>query len=392
MKRTAIFALAAVLAAPRIFPVDFGAILSTNADLKFDRNVYDQASFEQSETLAPYVKVHFGETAYLASEILVKHRLRDVFGDDEDAENDFILDLTLLKLNKVFMFGDASSLELAAGRMFTVDSTGMILSQTNDGVSLKFNSQSLVVGGYFGYSGLQNIKDVEIISSAGNQFVLKDENDVYDFAAPYLIGSLSVSAPYLFAKQTLSLETLGVFPASGPNELPDDEDNRIYGTLALNGPIMPALFYKASVTMETFDFSQIAMLTNIGLDYYTSFKDLAFGISAVYASGGKGALDPFVGFTKKRACLSADEPSYSGLLKTGLSASIVPLKRLFVSLGTDIVFDMTEDSGFYGWQISGAARWNVFSDLQVSLGASTFVGDDEDSNRTEFTLGAALAF
>lgn len=392
MKKILASIFAAAFFSAGISAIEYGAVFSTSTTFDFDRNEYDSAALEQAESLSPYIKVPVDETSYFAAEILLQHKLTDVLGVDYDAENNFIFDLTLLKFNKIFKLENAGNFELSAGRMFTGDLTGIVFSQTNDGLMLRYVSQIIEAGIYAGYTGLQNIKNVKILSSGGEQFFLNDEKKFYDFTAPYIAASAFVSAPYLFAKQTLSFEFIGFFKAGGPNELPDDEDNRMYCTLTLAGPILPSLFYSASLTMQTNDFSQAALLAKAKMTYFAPFKDATVGISAVYASGDNGVLSPFVGFTKQKACLSAAEPNYSGILKTGLSFSILPVKKLLLSFGTDLVFDMMEDAGYYGFQAALGANWQVFSDFKASLGANTFIGKDSDDSRTEITFGLAIAF
>ncbi len=232
------------------------------------------------------------------------------------------------------------------------------------------------------------------MNSSGYEWTPDDENDFYDFCAPYIAGGVKISLPYLLLNQTISLEGLGFWDTEGPADSPEDEDNRFYGTLRLDGPLAPMVFYGLSGTASSTDFSDFGFLGRANISLFPDFKSSSVTLSASYASGDRGSFVPFIGFTQVTACLSADEPIYSGISKAGLFASIVPIDRLYCAVGGDAVFVDNDDSAFdyYGFQVYGNAKYYLFSDLALTLFASHFSGDSSDSSRTEIALNAVISF
>jgi len=214
------------------------------------------------------------------------------------------------------------------------------------------------------------------------------------FCAPYIAGGVKISFPYLLFNQTISLEGLGFWDTEGPADSPKDEDNRFYGTLRLDGPLAPMLFYGLSGTASSTDFSDFGFLGRANISLFPDFKSSSVTLSASYASGDRGPFVPFIGFTQITACLSSDEPIYSGISKAGLFASIVPIDKLYCAVGGDAVFLDRDDNAFdyYGFQVYGNAKYYLFSDLALTLFASHFSGDSSDSSRTEIALNAVISF
>ena len=77
-----------------------------------------------------------------------------------------------------------------------------------------------------------------------------------------------------------------------------------------------------------------------------------------------------------------------------MSASIVPIDKLYCAVGGDAVFLDRDDNAFdyYGFQVYGNAKYYLFSDLALTLSASHFSGDSSDSSRTEIALNAVISF
>ena len=80
------------------------------------------------------------------------------------------------------------------------------------------------------------------------------------------------------------------------------------------------------------------------------------------------------------------------MLKIGVSGSIIPVSKLFLSLGADLVFKMPENSAeYYGFQVSAIAKYQFFSDLNMTLNVNQFTGKYSNASKTEIALGLAIA-
>ncbi|WP_407400224.1 hypothetical protein [Treponema sp.] len=389
----AVLSLALLLGTAGVYAYDFSAIVTDSTKVDYYKGKFENPLLKQAEKFTGAFSMpllHDGVSNF-AAEASVEHKLDKQFGDKPKTDNNIVLDCTLLKFSTSRKLSKTESLEVSAGRFHYSDLSGIVFAQPNDGIYARYITPKMEVSAYGGYSGLQNVKNVSILTSKGIAWSPKNEKKVYDFAAPYAVGSICFSLPYLFKNQTVSFEGLGVFNVAGPGDLKDD-DNRIYGTVSLTGPLSAVMFYTVSGTFGTTDFDKIGLLGQLNLNYFTSYKNSVLGLNAVYASGASGKLGKFVGFTKGTACLSKDEPAYSELFKMGVSGSIMPIEKLVVSAGGDMVFRLPENSSeFYGIQFTCGAMYKMYSDLNFSLSLTQFTGKYSNASRTEIGLGLALA-
>ncbi|MCQ2241585.1 hypothetical protein [Treponema sp.] len=383
----------AILGSSLAFAYEFSAIVTDSTKLDYYNGKFENPLLKQSEKFIGAFTtplMHDGVSTF-AAEASVEHKMDKQFGDDPNTENKIVLDCTLFKFSTSKKLSRTESLDFSAGRYFYSDLSGIVIAQPNDGAFVKYSSSKVELSAYGGYTGLQNVKNVSILTSKGAVWAPEKEKDNYDFTAPYALGSLCVSFPYFFKNQTVSFEGLGAFNVGGPGDLKDD-DKRIYGTVSLTGPLSNSLFYTVCGTFGTNDFDKIGLLGQLSLNYFSSFKNAMLGLSAVYASGEKDKVGSFVGFTKGTACLSKDEPVYSELFKAGVNCSFMPVDKLILSAGGDVVYKMPENSAeFYGFQVTGAAMYKMYSDLNLSLSVSQFTGKYKEASRTEIGLGLALA-
>lgn len=386
-----------------VFAFDFGGLITNNSSLKSHGG--GDFKFDQKNSASTWFRVPFDKSGenYFATEVIY-----DFESDFDSEQTTNVLDLNLLEVS-LFKDVGSSKIGMNIGRFYFSDITGTILTQNSDGLKLSFHNDWLNISAYGSYTGLLNAHNVDIITTAPKTFYSDgtipleedtelcfsaDNDKIYDFAKKYALAEFSVGFPYLFAGQSVSLEFLGAFG------LGDDSYNRMYATLALEGPIVQTLFYNVSSTVGFVDYdgeTEISNLSKAGIDYF--LKKFSFGVNAVYASGEQGGLSTFEGFTKNTSTYSARDFLYSGIIKTGVSASFKPFDALLFNLGSDAVFnaaagDEKEDIEYFGFQYSADVRWQVKSDFQLGFAASQFIDKDilDEVRKTCFSLTAALSF
>ncbi|MGN0729831.1 hypothetical protein [Treponema sp.] len=394
LKKTGLIFLFAAVVSAGAFSSEISFFLGNNSDLKFNGKEYDEPVLEQSNAFSTVAKIPLNSSGFtsLLMEASISHTYDKIFGDNSDSESEFTADLNRFVLSSVINCGDGK-LYLNAGRTFFADLTGLVLVQSLDGASIKFSSPFFAVNAFGGYTGLLNERNISILGSDGFVYEPDDENDFYDFCAPYIIGGMCINAPYLIFNQTISIEGFGAWNTEGPADSPDDDDNRFYGTLKIDGALSSNLFYSLSGTAYTTDFSDFALLGKAELALFPEFKSSSLMFSASYASGDSGSLVPFVGITKTTACFSNDEPAYSGIAKAGLSGSIFPVEKLCLGLGGDVLFrDNESDFEYYGMQVFGNAQYKLYSDLKLSFSLTHFEGDEKYSSRTQAVVNAVISF
>ncbi|MCR4821836.1 MAG: hypothetical protein K5873_03070 [Treponema sp.] len=391
-----IFACSALMALSALaFSLETGGVISD--DTKFENVERDGSlKLKQKNALNLWLRAPINEdgTSYFSTEGSFS---ADYLTSESDSDKKFkmTMDLNLLKLvlHRELESGD---LLFSAGRFSNKDITGVIFTQNADGVKLDAKISRFAISAYAAYTGLLNAKNITILSAGLPSPDLSDKGKtLYVTADKYLAGALTFSLPHIIAGQTLSLEGFGTF------SLESTTLNRIYASLALDGPIVNPVFYSLSTTMGFTKYDdadmKVSNLSKASIMVYPPFKSMSLSLNGLYASGKQGSMESFLGFTSGTAVNSTAEKEYSGLIKAGLSASIKPIKSLLVSAGGDLVFDAAEEINYAGIQCQAGINWQALSDLSLGVGFSQYVGkEDYDSSigasKTQIKINAAIAF
>lgn len=420
MKKTTRFFLSSIAffaLAPLAFSVETGGLLTN--DTKFANIEKDGGlKLDQKNGINLWARHPLSEdgTSYFAAEGLFQ---TEYDASIEESDKKLLADVTLFKL-VVQKELDSGSLVFSAGRFFNSDLSGVVYTQNGDGAKFDLNISRISVSLFGAYTGLLNAKTVTILTSA-DQDTYAPSNDspdlseksktVYVLADKYFAGGVTFALPHIFASQTIAAEGFGAFG------LESKKYNRFYGTVALNGPLVPSFFYDVSSTFGFAKYDDGDMekgnLTKGSITFYPdikpTFESASISVNGLYASGQQGSFKSFQGFTSGTSVNSLDQPEYSNVLLAGLSATLKPVSNVLLSAKGDLVFDTAagEDSDKIkqcGFQYSAGFNWQIVSD--VSLGASfgQFIGqkvDDVDyseagtgigGNKTELKITAAIAF
>lgn len=406
--RGAFFAFFAVALCFDSFAFDFGALVKNDSSFEdYGKNDFE---LNQKNSASVWFRAPFEKSGenHFAAEF--------VYSFEADRQNENYKNALDFSLFEFLLSKEISSsvLGLEFGRFYFSDLTGKIFSQNADGVMFGLKNNWLKLAAYASYTGLLNALNTEMITSAPSTFLYSavgsgtetpgvenglnsfsaDYDKIYDLAEKYLVADFALSFPNLFANQTVSAEFLAAF------RLENDDFNRMYATLSMEGPIVSSLFYDVSSTVGFVDYDakvKVSNLSEIRLDYF--LKKFSFSADAVYASGSQGALSPFAGFTKNVSTCSAQKFLYSGILKAGVSCVYKPIETLLFTAGSDVVFnasagDKNEDIEYFGFQYSLGALLQVKSDFQLGFTASQFIDKNNSENieKTAFDIKAVLAF
>ncbi|MBP3771879.1 MAG: hypothetical protein J6I53_04200 [Treponema sp.] len=323
--------------------------------------------------------------------------------EDSDKKLKLTLDATLFKLVLQKQL-DSAEINFSAGRFYNSDLTGIIYTQNGDGAKIEAAFPRFEITAFGAYTGLLNAKNVTIIDFPESSELTPDltdkEKTLYVTAKKFVVGSLTFTLPNIFANQTIAMEGLGAF------SLESTKYNRVYGTLALTGPIVSPMFYNLSSSIGMFKYEdsdwEKSNLTTASISVYPDFKSMSLSLNGLYASGSQGSFKPFQGFTSGTAVSSLLEPEYTALAKAGLSASIKPVQNVLLAASGDIVFDAAAgDEGDKieqaGFEYSVSVNIQALSDVSLGAGLTQYIGkeDYEDTigaSKTQIKISAAIAF
>lgn len=280
------------------------------------------------------------------------------------------------------------------GRFYYSDISSIIYNQSGDGAEVQFQLPGIKASAYGFYTGLLNSQFVTL-----NDFdYIADEDKIYDLCAKYLIAGLKVELPSFLGEQTLSAEILNACRLEGKNY------NRLFAEGKLEGPIsvLNGLFYDLTAAVEFSKYDdqkfKIANLSKARIYFYPGVKDTQLSFNAVYTTGEEkdkdSSVNAFSAITSSTAVNSIEEPEFSGIFKTGLSASIKPVKNLLVAANADAVFNTNKNKNKYsGFQYKALANWQILSDFFAGAELSQFFDkDNSDNNKTSISLKAILTF
>ncbi|MBQ9238027.1 MAG: hypothetical protein IJ191_01725 [Treponema sp.] len=370
--------------------VDFGGIVGNVT--KFSVQPETTYAVTQKNDVTGWLQVPFTAdgSMYLALEGVVRYTY-DWTNKDNSGMHTVSTDISLLKYAYTARFTPGTALQLSVGRFGISDFTGIIFNQVSDGAFLQFRMPRFEASAYAGYTGLLNAHTVSILDAAGTAYSY-DATKVYPLAAPYAVAGVSIHAPYLFANQTVSGEFF-VFCGVPGIDRTITHDVHFDATLGFSGPIVKNLFYTATTTVGKSNRENVSNLSRLTLTYYPPALSSSVSASLLYASGKNGRLGAFRAFTSNKATYSLLEPEYSGLIKAGLSGSVKPVTALLILAGIDVVFAVPESTASYdGFQYMLQAQYQLFSDVQLGLALSHFIGKTHEGDKFDMAFTARMSF
>ncbi|MCR5217932.1 hypothetical protein [Treponema sp.] len=394
MKKSAVLALSALFTVSA-FSLETKGIISNESQLSFSENDYSVPSLVQKDSLTASLRQPLSQSGktYFSAEAMVSFEYDRTFSDPAYDDTEILADLTLFKLASKIPVNKANFC-IAAGRFSMADATSRIYNQNADGILLQYLSPYIELNAYGAYTGLLNAKTVTILTPVASAYGSNSDKDFYDFATAYIAGALSIKFPYLLFNQSITAECFAFISTEGPGEMTAEDDKRIYGTLALDGPLSSSFFYNASTSFlfsEEMDY-KAANYSAIKADIFPS-ESFMLSVSGCYASGKQGAFEAFTTFTASTAGLNVSEKKYNALAMGGLACAARISPEVILNLGGDILFDIPETEAEYsGTQVSAALTYQAFTDLSLSLSAQTFIADKEEESKSTFKLMLSLAF
>lgn len=337
---------------------DWGGFLSDDTGIK---GPLSSMHVNQSNKLTLWTRVPLPKlkNSYFAAETFYSYTYK--FGEKEFSH---IWDISLLKFSLAADKGGVKT-TFNIGRFGISDSTALIFSQPADGIEVLVGAEKFSVKAYVGFTGLLNSKTANMTSSNPDEKPLY----VYQLAPSALIGSVFFTLPQLFAQQTLSFEafaTIGAKPAGA------------FLTAALNGPIRGPLFYILSTSWYFTATKTVPVvfsnLSAFELTAFLPFYSSMLSWKTVFAAAQTGgSVVDFEHFSLTSANIDSSI-KYAGHIKSGITASIRPVKPLLCTASGDIFFNAMSAGakGFAGAQWQASVRWQIINDLQLSCAAGQF--------------------
>lgn len=295
-----------------------------------------------------------------------------------------LADLDLLKCAGTIPMGKAT-LDFSAGRFQISDISGAVFSQNCDGAYVNYAAPKFGVSAYAGYTGLLNSNIVYMLDKNGAKHI--PANKVYALSNPYIPVSASVSFPYLFLNQSLTLQGNGFF------DLSENKYNRIYGEMMLSGAVAPTVFYNFISDFGSDFETSLMNYTKLNFSIFAGRSLISTGVE--YASGNNGVFSAFRGFSTHTAysCGNGDIET-SGVILATVGANLPIGRNMLIASNIKGVFACPEkELTPAGLQADLSYLYNIFSDLQLTALVSDFISFNNNyADKLSVTLKIALSF
>lgn len=370
MKRLPALILAATVILGGIHAVDYGGLVSS--DSTFDKFGSENLVFTEKLDSSLYLKVPFTTdgSASLSTEFVYRFQW-------SDSQIDHFINLPLLKFNYSAHL-DTGLMHIAAGRFSMADGSGKIFSQTSDGLFGSYSASMFMVSAYCGYTGAVS-RNFTTMNEMGITQYSGFASDVYTSSLPYVVAGAELTLPNLFWGQSVGI---GSWNFIGIQNL---KSNKLYGTLALSGPIAGNLYHNTTAIFAGIlggDAWNFAGLASSQLTYYFDYKGLAANLGLTYASKEFQTVTVTTGLIRS-------EP-WTNLFVPAISMSILPLPSLYMAAETNIA--LLADGEYTGIGLAGVVGYQLFSDVAFSVSAGHFFAKEQLKKQTKISIKAAISF
>ena len=291
-----------------------------------------------------------------------------------------IADLSLFKIGGNWKVGN-NVLTLNAGRFSYSDLSSVIFSQASDGLYFTYDSTSLKVSLYAGYTGLINSLNVTMLdpsSTSNSQF--------YNLCPGYIPLAADFAYKTLFGANSVTLQA--IYFLDPKRELTD----KFYGTLSLSGPISSIASYNLLASLGSENFKNLMLYSSANFSFYLgNFAVVSAG--AEYASGQNGPFTAFRTITSRTAYYANGGMETSSILMPKVSAMFV-FGKLYANITEKVVFSLpgSEITG-QGSDTSLSLICNVMSDVQIGTDINVYADFTSSAmNYYAASLKASLAF
>ena len=301
-------------------------------------------------------------------------------------EFDYYVDVDLFRLSLTAQQNEKGKIIVDAGRFPVGDATGILLSQGLDGVEVRgirsFGNFSFLAG----YTGLLNARQEKNLMTMDDVMdILTD--DIYALGAKRAVAKVTFQFPELFGGADLIVEALGQYDLR--EQLDSDAYETVhtgYGTLAINGPFTPSVFYSLSGTFQTGvldsddTYSEHAILGVARVDAFP-VPDANIYAEFVYTTGEDDFFSHLLPITFQSAGTLYGS-GYGNLMRAKTGVFYTPMDILNLDLGASLFMyskETDEADGLYSaTEINTGATFKATTDLRLRFDGTLLFPKDED--------------
>ena len=292
-----------------------------------------------------------------------------------------ILDIDLLKFSFFVPLEKNGNLLIEVGRRGLIDSTGIIVSQSFDGVFIQYRNPHFSLMTSLAFTGLLNANTVVLAEDD-----IKIANNIYSLTKSY-VGLLALfHVPLLKSSYSLYGDSLNFFETKGSGKI------KTYLTIGIKGPIIKRLFFSASFSgsyIRKDAITKAGILATGAIAYYFKKYNAKLGLNMQFAQGGKNS---FQTFTLRHVSSQFYSP-YTNTWNTGLKMSIKPLEELYIAALCNIICkgEKSNDYLYRGFEWMASTSYTIKHDISLEASLGQYIKRDA-SMLTFISLKGIISF
>lgn len=368
------------------FTFEGGGLFSTslNFDIGTPAKTDNPSIFSNSNKLSLWLKQNIDKKGFytFATQGSAYFKMRKYMAPvNEKVLAKAILDIDLLKFSFFVPLEKNGNLLIEVGRRGLADSTGIIMSQSFDGVFIQYRHPHFSLMTSLSFTGLLNANTVVL-----NENDIKISNNVYSLTKSY-VGLLALfHVPLLKSSYSLYGDSLNFFETRGGSKI------KTYLTIGIKGPIIKRLFFSVSFSgsyLKAKNVTNAGILATGAIAYYFNKYNAKLGLNMQFAQGGKNSFQTFT----LRHISSQFYSPYTNTWNTGLKMSIKPLSELYVEALCNIICKGEKSNGslYRGFEWMASTNYTIRRDINIEASLGQYIKRDA-SVLTFISLKGIISF
>lgn len=385
MKKPVLF-FVLLCAIMHLFAFEGGGLFSTslNFDIASPARVDNTSDFSNSNKLSLWLKQNMDKNSFynfsVQGSAYLKMR-KHLAPTNERLLAKAILDIDLLKFSFFVPLEKKGSLLIEVGRRGCIDSTGIIMSQSFDGVFIKYKNPNFTLMTSLAFTGLLNANTVVL-----NENDIKINNHVYSLTKSYVGLMALFHVPLLKSSYSLYGDSLNFFETKGNGKI------KTYLTIGIKGPIVKRLFFETSFSgsyVKETSATRAGVLATGAIAYYFRKYNAKLGMNMQFAQGGRNSFQTFSLRHLSRQFYSP----YTNTWNTGVKMSIKPLNELYLEALCNIVCkgEKSDGSLYRGFEWLVATNYTIKRDINIEASLGQYIKRDA-SMLTFISLKGIISF
>lgn len=368
------------------FAFEGGGLFSTslNFDIGTPAKTDNPSIFSNSNKLSLWLKQNIDKKSFynFAAQGSAYFKMRKYMAPiSEKVLAKATLDIDLLKFSFFVPLEKNGNLLIEVGRRGLIDSTGIIMSQSLDGLFVQYRNPHFSLMASLSFTGLLNANTVVL-----NEDDIKITNNIYSLSKSY-VGLLALfHVPFLKRSYSLYGDSLNFFETKPNGKI------KSYLTVGIKGPIIKRLFFSASFSgsyVKEKSVTKAGILATGAIAYYFRKYNAKLGLNMQFAQGGKNS---FQAFTLRHISSQFYSP-YTNTWNTGLKMSIKPLSELYVEALCNIICKGEKSNGslYRGFEWMASTNYTIQHDISIEASLGQYIKKDA-SLLTFISLKGIIAF